>query len=114
MARAIFISIQILFLLTVFPINHLAYAQDDYKEWLKKDSEKLANFIKEDDKKFVEFLKKQWIEIGLQRQVPVYLKPKPTAIPVYIPDVEHQIENPVNDGIDLLKENEDECGRDYK
>ena len=71
------------FLLIVYSLNPFVYGQEEFEKWLQKENEKFNKFIEEDDKKFVEFLKKEWIQIGLQREVPVYQKPKPLSLPVY-------------------------------
>ena len=86
--------ISLLILSFLFSITSELYPQDDYKKWLKKENEKFNKFVEEDDKKFVEFLKKEWIQIGLEKDVPVYQKPKPISLPVYKPDLNEQLEKP--------------------
>ena len=71
------------------------YGQDDYKKWLKEENEKFNKFAQEEDKQFVEFLKKEWIQIVLEKEMPVYKKPKPLTIPEYKPSINKKtINNP--------------------
>jgi hypothetical protein len=107
MAKVNSILIPFIVLLNVVSFNHYVYGQDDFEAWLKKDNEKLNRFIEEDDKKFVEFLKKEWTKIGLEREVPVYQKPKPISVPVYESDILNQTISPENEGYNVLTENEE-------
>jgi len=59
------------------------YSQDDYQKWLEKENQKLNNYISEEDKKFVNFLKKEWIKAELQESRKLIVKPKPIAPVVF-------------------------------
>ncbi|MFC2085076.1 hypothetical protein ACFLS9_08470 [Bacteroidota bacterium] len=76
----------ILFLLFIF--YTVQFAQDDYKKWLENQKKKLNNFIKEDDKRFVEFLKKDWEKFQLFQGLKPDKTPKPPVMPVYKPPEE--------------------------
>jgi len=72
-----------LLLLILFFFAANIKAQDDYEAWLKKEKEKLKIFIEEEDKNFVEFLKKDWKQINLKDGETPFLKPKPKTPPVF-------------------------------
>lgn len=65
------------FLLILFSTYHISLAQNDYQEWLKKEREKFNFFVEEEDKKFADFLRKQWIEVELDKGLKSFTVPKP-------------------------------------
>lgn len=62
-------------------LSYVALAQDDYEKWLQKEQARFNQYISEEDQKFADFLKKEWVSVGLQKIKPLLTKPKPAAPP---------------------------------
>ena len=69
------------------------WAQDEVQKWLEKENKQLEKYISEQDKQFIEFLKKEWIQIGLENEQPIFNKPKPISLPQYKPDPGESYQN---------------------
>ena len=68
----------------IFSQLHYSFAQDDYLKWLQKEQEKYQKYIDEQDKKFLDFLRKEWKEVGLEKGLPSFNTPKPVEPPKFI------------------------------
>lgn len=77
-----------LLVMTIFflSMSQSIFAQDDYETWLKNEEGKLKSFMEEEDKKFVEFLKKEWKNYDLLKEKSLFEKPKPKTLPAYKPE----------------------------
>ncbi|MBP1647634.1 MAG: hypothetical protein H6Q30_1079 [Bacteroidetes bacterium] len=71
-------------LLLLLPSSNRLSAQDDeYQEWLKKQELEYGDFEEQQDKEFLEFLKKEWKLTDLEPAKPLYAKPKPDVAPAF-------------------------------
>jgi len=58
-----------------------AYAQKDFEEWKKKQQKQYQNYLDEQDKAFLKFLKKQWKNVDVQSKMGSVIDDKPEDIP---------------------------------
>ncbi len=85
-------------LLTV--LTSSAHAETEYEAYLKQNTldmqaaqQEFKNYVDENDKAFIGFLKMQWQEVEVKKPVVRDVKPKPTALPV-APIVKAPIKTP--------------------
>ncbi|HGY56508.1 MAG TPA: hypothetical protein ENK44_12435 [Caldithrix abyssi] len=71
----------LLLLGSFFIITSSVFAQDTYEEWLKKDRAQFNTFLSDDDKAFLDFLKKDWQEFLTSQGIKPDTKPKPVRMP---------------------------------
>ena len=76
-----FFAVPVLSLFFLFPTAFVAAQDDDYQEWLKKQQAEFGHFQEQQDKEFLEFLKREWKQTDLEPAKPLYTKPKPEASP---------------------------------
>jgi len=74
--------LSIIILLMVIPFYPWCYAQENFKDWFKKENQQFRTFMEERDREFAEFLKKEWKEFELIKGVIPDKVPKPSVIPV--------------------------------
>ena len=79
-----------------------AHSQSEYEAFLKQNTldmqaaqQEFKNYLDENDKAFIGFLKMQWQEVEVKKPVLRDVKPKPTALPV-APIVKPPIKKPEN------------------
>lgn len=65
--------------------------QDDYEKWLKSQQEKLSQYIDKEDKAFADFLKKNWVQVDVEKGTEPLLKPKPETPPELISAKEKEV-----------------------
>jgi len=58
------------------------YAQENFKDWLKKEKQQFKEFMEKRDREFAEFLEKEWKEFELLQGIVPDKVPKPPIIPV--------------------------------
>ena len=58
-----------------------AHAQKDYEEWRKKQRQKYQEYLNEQDKAFLKFLKRQWKSVEVEAETGSPVDDKPSDIP---------------------------------
>ncbi len=70
------------FILSVLLTMTNLHAQDDFKEWLKKDQKQYNHYLDETDRAFLNFLEKDWQAFDARKGLKADDQPKPVTIPV--------------------------------
>jgi len=71
---------KIILILTLF--SAVIIAQDDYQKWLQQEKEKYNQYLEEQDKDFIEFLKNDWDQFKLLSGEKSDQAPKPVEQPI--------------------------------
>lgn len=58
-----------------------AHAQKDYEEWRKEQREKYQEYLNEQDKAFLKFLKRQWTSVEVEAEAGTPVNDKPADLP---------------------------------
>ncbi len=75
-------TINIIIILIVIPFYSKCYTQENFEDWLKKETQQFKTFMEERDREFAEFLKKEWKEFAVIKGISPDKVPKPAVIPV--------------------------------
>ena len=74
-------SVLIVFLIVGFAGLSSAHAQKDYEEWRKEQRQKYQEYLNEQDKAFLKFLKRQWTSVDVEAEMGSPVDDKPADIP---------------------------------
>lgn len=72
---------KIYFIVIIFYFTGHTLAQEDFETWQKKELNRFEKFISNDDKQFIDFIKKSWQGFELKKALIKDNKPGPKVIP---------------------------------
>ncbi|MCB0279800.1 MAG: hypothetical protein KDD94_09875 [Calditrichaeota bacterium] len=56
-------------------------SQDDFEKYKQQEKQAFQDFLSKEDQQFIQFLKKNWVKVDLEKAVEAYEEPKPIKLP---------------------------------